>query len=143
MVSVSALTCLGDGIAQTAQIINNYCDRFEKQLKIPEDSTDSTIDWNNFCRNFQLKPSAAVLLTKIFRGAYYCSVSNLSPDFTFSIDFDVERFRNFAVFGFLDGAVSHSWFLLLDNFIKGDQFMDILSRIFADNMVLFTFITVS
>lgn len=47
----------------------------------------------------------------------------------------MERFRNFAVFGFVDGAVSHSWFLVLDHVIKGHQFTDVLARILADNLL--------
>jgi len=114
MISVSALTCIGDGIAQTAQIISNYCDRFENRIKIQENSLP-TNKWNNLSQN--LKPSATVLLNSIYK------------------EFDMNRFRNFAVFGFLDGAVSHSWFLLLDHFIKGHQLIDILARILADNLL--------
>ena len=51
------------------------------------------------------------------------------------IGFDANRLTRFAVFGFLDGAVGHNWFILLDNVIKGTGNVAVIEKIAADTIV--------
>ena len=52
---------------------------------------------------------------------------------SWSLDFD--RVKRFAFFGFLDGAVGHTWFIQLDNFIHGTDGVSVVYKVIADTVV--------
>lgn len=49
--------------------------------------------------------------------------------------FDLHRAQRFAVFGFLDGIVGHTWYFTLEKAIGGSRPVDKIARIAADIMV--------
>lgn len=51
--------------------------------------------------------------------------------------FDAARLKRFALFGFFDGAVGHTWFQLLDKYITGSDTTAIIQKVIADTS-LFT-----
>ena len=120
MLSVSFLTSLGDGIAQITQITREHS--IENGIKFPKLSK----------RRLYIK--------RLLRG-HRATLSNLTcflnlTNYIIIIqDFDFGRFRNFLVFGFFDGAVSHMWFELLDVLVRGNDFLAVIYRILADNAV--------
>ena len=53
--------------------------------------------------------------------------------------YDMNRTTRFAIFGFLDGAIGHSWYYTLETFIRDTKVIDIIYRILADALVSFFF----
>lgn len=49
--------------------------------------------------------------------------------------FDSNRLLRFTVFGFLDGAVGHGWFQLLDKVINGNGGIFVVEKIAADSLI--------
>ncbi len=52
-----------------------------------------------------------------------------------SVKLDYLRTSRFAVFGFFDGAVGHSWFHTLESYIPDYRIVDIIARILADAVI--------
>jgi len=52
-----------------------------------------------------------------------------------SVKLDYLRTSRFAVFGFFDGAVGHSWFHTLESYITEYRIVDIIARILADAVI--------
>lgn len=50
-------------------------------------------------------------------------------------DFNLDRLIKFLVFGFLDGAVSHGWFVGLDEVISGDDILSVIYKVTADTLI--------
>lgn len=50
-------------------------------------------------------------------------------------NYDWDRSGRFAIFGFFDGAVGHTWFYTLEHFIKDSRAVDIITKIVADTTV--------
>lgn len=48
---------------------------------------------------------------------------------------NLQRIGRFALFGFFDGAVSHNWFLILDQVIKGNDGLSVIFKVAADTAV--------
>ena len=48
---------------------------------------------------------------------------------------DRTRLLRFATFGFFDGAVGHSWFIALDNVIKGTGNVQVIEKIALDTLI--------
>jgi hypothetical protein len=61
------------------------------------------------------------------------STNSSSPKFIFPYDY--QRTKRFLLFGFLDGAFGHSWFYILERFIRDNQVIDILRKIAADSLL--------
>eukprot|EP01036_Dinobryon_divergens_P036140 gene36140-46988_t len=49
--------------------------------------------------------------------------------------FDSNRLLRFTIFGFLDGAVGHGWFQLLDQVINGNGGIFVVEKIAADSLI--------
>ena len=54
---------------------------------------------------------------------------------SFSTQFDSKRLLRFTAFGFLDGAIGHTWFQLLDKAINGNGGIFVVEKIAADTFI--------
>lgn len=73
-----------------------------------------------------VEPSSTLISTSSVSNIQLSSLSSL-------LDFD--RTKRFALFGIVDGAFGHNWFLILDYFIKGNQNVDVFYKVVADTTI--------
>lgn len=49
--------------------------------------------------------------------------------------YDQDRSGRFAIFGFFDGAIGHTWFYTLEHFVKDSTAVDIITKVVVDTIV--------
>lgn len=68
--------------------------------------------------------------------AQFSTSPKMLQDFkSLSVTYDMPRTTRFAMFGFIDGAIGHTWYYALEIFIKDTRLVDIINRILADALV--------
>jgi hypothetical protein len=104
----------------TASLLGTMSDFFAQIIGLAENSHKRTIKINP--NNTSSSNYAQQLLTAL-------------KEVKFHRDYNMKRTLRFLIFGFFDGAVGHTWFYSLDEWIKGHHWYEVLLRVVLDTTV--------